>query len=142
MISWSARGRARLQDPQVHSFHRSSASSVISPFSVPLKAPVSKYSRSQPDRSLKQFRPGACPCAVDRRLREISSGRRTVSRSPRRLSRLPCSPILVHRALHSPASTRADLPSRFPFDSPDILSAYSAAAAPANAICRIPPWDT
>lgn len=112
---------------------------------VRLKAPsVSKYSRSQPDRSLKQFRPGECPCAVDRRLGEISSGRRAASRPPRRPARPPCLLGRGYRAPRTRASSPADPPSRFSFDSPDILSAYAAAAAVAlaSAICRIPAWDT
>lgn len=110
-------------------------------FCVLLKAPPpdAKYSRSQPDRSLKQFRPGVCPDAVDRRLGEISSGRRTGSRSPRRPSRPPCWPIHVCRAPRTLADTRVDPPSRFSSDSPDILSAYQAAPGLANAVgCILP----
>lgn len=93
--------------------------------------PVAKYSRSQPDRSLKQFRPGVCPGAVDRRLGEISSGRRRVSRSPRRLSRPPCWPVHGYREPRILSGRRADPPSRFSFDSPGILSAYPVGFASA-----------
>lgn len=122
------RSAAWLQDPF-------KSASFLRLFKAP--PPVAKYSRSQPDRSLKQFRPGVCPGAVDRRLGEISSGRRRVSRSPRRLSRPPSWPIHGRREPRTLAGGRADPPSRFSFDSPDILSAYLAGIA--SAVRRILP---
>lgn len=112
---------AWLQDP-----FKSACFSASALFKEP---PVAKYSRSQPDRSLKQFRPGVCPDAADRRLGEISSGRRRVSRSPCRPSRPPSRPIHGRRAPRTPVGMRADPPSRFSFDSPGILSAYPARTA-------------
>lgn len=101
---------------------------------------VSKYSRGQPNRSLKQFRPGVCPDAVDRRFGEISSRRRTASRSLHRPSRRPLYwPIHGCRASRTLADTRADPPSRFSSDNPGILSAHLAVAALANAVCCILP---
>lgn len=100
---------------------------------------VSKYSRSQSDRSLKQFRPGVCPDAVDRRFGEISSRRRTASRSPHRPSRRLCWPIRWRRASRTLADTRADPPSRFSSDNPDILSVRLVVAVLANAACCILP---
>ena len=123
------RSPAWLQNP-----FKSASFSICAFFKAP---PVAKYSRSQPDRSLKQFRPGVCPDAVDRRLGEISSGRRRVSRSPHRPFRFPYWPIHVRTEPRTPVDTQADPPSKFSFDSLGILSAYPAGIA--SAVRHIPP---
>lgn len=122
---------AWLQDP-----FKSASSFACVLFKAP---PVAKYSRSQPDRSLKQFRPGVCPDAVDKRLGEISSGRRRASRSPCPPSRPPYLPAHGRREPRTPVGMQADPPSRFSFDSPGILSAYPARLA--SVVRCILPWD-
>lgn len=117
-----------------HGFVEITAASFLFLFQAFKVQLVSKYSRSQSDRSLKQFQPGGCPDAVDRRFGGISSRHRTASQSPHRPFHPPCWPIRDCRGSRTLASTRADLPSRFSSDKPSILSAYLTVAALANVV--------